>query len=304
MGFTVGRFTRRVMLRAAGWSAAAALAVLATGSLPWGDSHVHESASSSAGATAQAVASTAPMLPLFGRTTDGHLRAYQPTGTGGWQAAVDLGSGYSTASALFRLPVSQGGSAQDLYIRMSNALYYTAERGTETKLIGSGWDMYNLLMTPGNLGGTVEPDLLARDAAGALWLYQVKPDGTVITRVQVGASGWDGMDVLAGYGDYTGDGKSDLLARTPAGAFYLYPGTGNAAADAVFGTRIGVGVGWNIYKTLVSTGDNNGDGKADLIASDAAGALWLYKGTGSATAPFVSRVQIGTSGWAGFNALF
>ena len=29
-----------------------------------------------------------------------------------------------------------------------------------------------------------------------------------------------------------------------------------------------------------------GDGHADLIARDSAGTLWLYKGTGSAAAPY------------------
>jgi hypothetical protein len=245
------------------------------------------------------------MLPLFGRTTDGHLRAYEPKSSGGGvQAYVDLGTGYSTATALFRIPVSGSGGAQDLYIRMGNALYYTAERGTETILIGSGWDAYNLLMSPGNLGGTAQPDVLGRDAAGALWLYQTRADGTLLSKVQAGTSGWNGMDVLAGFGDYTGDGKADLLARNPTGTLYLYPGTGSVTANAVFGTRVTVGTGWNAYTKLVSSGDNDGDGKADLIASDSAGALWLFKGTGSSTVPFAARVQIGTSGWGGFNALF
>jgi hypothetical protein len=238
------------------------------------------------------------------RTSDGHLLTYEPKGTGGVKAALDLGAGFSAATTIVRADNSESGSRSDLYIRMGNALYYTAERSTETKLIGSGWDQFNLLMSPGNLGGTAQPDLLARDSAGALWLYQGKPGGTLAAKVRAGTSGWNALDILAGYGDYTGDGKNDLLARTPAGALYLYPGTGNATADAVFGTRVSVGSGWQAYNALVSTGDNDGDGKADLIARDTAGALWLFKGTGTSTAPFAARVQIGTSGWNAFNTLF
>ncbi|MFJ3229868.1 FG-GAP repeat domain-containing protein [Streptomyces sp. NPDC086787] len=300
-----------MVLRTAGWSAAAALLVLAVGFVPSGDSGSGRSVTSSSARGAapgspgvQTAAANTPMLPLFARTTDGHLRAYEPKGTGGLESAVDLGTGYSAATALVRIPISGSGGAQDLYIRMNNALYYTAERGTETKLLGTGWDTYNLLMTPGDLGGTTQPDLLGRDTTGALWLYQSKADGTFAPRVRAGSGGWNGMDALAGYGDYTGDGKADLLARTPTGTLYIYPGTGSTAADASLGTRITVGTGWNAYKSLVSTGDNSGDGKADLIATDAAGALWLFKGTGSTSAPFAARVQIGTSGWAGFNALF
>ncbi|MEU6853857.1 VCBS repeat-containing protein [Actinacidiphila alni] len=315
MSFTLRRSVRRVALRTAGWSAAAALAALAAVIAP--SAHADHSAASTdasapaapfrshgagSGADVRTVAGSAPMLPLFARTTSGQLRAYEPKGTGGFQPYVDLGTGYSTATALFRMPISGNGGAQDLYIRMGGTLYYTAERGTETKVVGTGYDQYNLLMSPGNMGGSAQSDVIARDSAGALWLHQGKADGTLATRVQAGTGGWNGMDVLAGYGDYTGDGKNDLLARTPAGTLYLYPGTGSVTANAILGTRVTVGTGWSAYKTLVSTGDNDGDGKPDLIASDSAGALWLFKGTGKASAPFAARVQIGTSGWAGFNA--
>ena len=37
---------------------------------------------------------------------------------------------------------------------------------------------------------------------------------------------------------------------------------------------------------------------------DSAGALWLYKGTGSASAPFSARVQLGASGWTHYDLLF
>ncbi|MFG1705305.1 FG-GAP repeat domain-containing protein [Nonomuraea sp. M3C6] len=260
-----------------------------------------------AAASGQAVqaAAAAPMLPLLvRRTSDGHLLAYEPKGaSAGLQSAVDLGGGFAAATAILRADIS-GSGRSDLYFRLGGSLYYTSERGTETKLIGSGWDQYNLLMTPGNLGGTSTTDLLARDANGALWLYQGRADGTLVTRVQAGTAGWNGMNALAGFGDYTGDGKTDLLARTTSGTLYIYPGTGSATANAILGTRVSAGTNWGTYTALVSSGDNDGDGKADLIARDSAGALWLFKGTGVASAPFAARVQIGTAGWNAFNAFF
>ncbi|MFD8193565.1 FG-GAP repeat domain-containing protein [Streptomyces wuyuanensis] len=42
------------------------------------------------------------------------------------------------------------------------------------------------------------------------------------------------------------------------------------------------------------------DGKADLLAVDRYGKLWLYAGTGRAAAPFAPRVQVGT-GWNIYN---
>ncbi|WP_433431504.1 hypothetical protein [Nonomuraea sp. CA-141351] len=261
--------------------------------------------SPAAAASARAVqaVTAAPALPLFARrSSDGHLLAYEPKPGGGFGSPVDLGGGFSAATAIVRTGIS-GSGRNDLYFLLGASLYYTSERGTETTVVASGWYFNNLVMTPGNLGGTATSDLIVRDTAGALWLYQGRPDGTLAARVQAGAAGWDSMNALAGFGDYTGDGKNDLLAKTSTGLLYLYPGTGSVTANGILGTRISVGSGWGFYTALVSTGDNDGDGKADLIARDSTGLLWLFKGTGVASAPFAPRVQIGT-GWNGLDALF
>ncbi|MCT9091453.1 FG-GAP-like repeat-containing protein [Streptomyces sp. ASQP_92] len=254
--------------------------------------------------TALAAPGAATTFPLLARKSNGHLYDYEPKGTGGFQAQVDLGGGFGDATALVQANVSAGGTGNDLYHRVGGTLYYTAEEGADTRIIGGGWDVYNLLVSAGNMGGSADPDLIARDAAGALWLYQGKADGTFQAKIRIGSGGWNGMNQLVGRGDYTGDGKTDLLARGTDGTLYIYPGTGQAVADAALGARITVGKGWETYKQLVSTGDNNGDGKADLIGNDAAGALWLLKGTGDPKAPFAARVQIGTTGWAAFDTLF
>ncbi|KAF2774605.1 hypothetical protein [Streptomyces sp. OM5714] len=40
----------------------------------------------------------------------------------------------------------------------------------------------------------------------------------------------------------------------------------------------------------------------DLVARDSAGVLWLYRGTGSASAPYAARTKIG-GGWNTYNVL-
>jgi sugar lactone lactonase YvrE len=105
---------------------------------------------------------------------------------------------------------------------------------------------------------------------------------------------------LVGAGDLTGDGRADLLARDSAGVLWLYRGTGSQATPFVSRTRIGAG--WGVYNVLVRAGDWDGGGRADLFARDSAGVLWLYRGTGIAATPFVSRVKVAT-GWNGYNAL-
>ncbi|MCE3292399.1 MAG: hypothetical protein K0Q84_1336, partial [Arthrobacter sp.] len=46
---------------------------------------------------------------------------------------------------------------------------------------------------------------------------------------------------IAAPGDLTGDGRADLVARDSSGVLWTYPGAGNA----LFGTRIRLGSGWN-----------------------------------------------------------
>ena len=154
--------------------------------------------------------------------------------------------------------------------------------------MGKGWNIYNLVLTPGNLGGTVADDILARDKSGVLWLYKGTATARVTTRVKAG-SGWNIYTHITGKGDLSGDGRADILAKDASGVLWLYKGTGNAAAP--FSARTKVGSGWNIYNKIIANGDLNLDGRADVVARDAAGALWLYKGTGNAAAPFSSPRQ-------------
>ncbi|MBE3075959.1 MAG: DUF1906 domain-containing protein [Actinobacteria bacterium] len=93
------------------------------------------------------------------------------------------------------------------------------------------------------------------------------------------------------FGDFTGNGWSDLIARrTTTGNLYLYPGNGTK-----FGSRSGIGTGWNGMSAITRLGDFNRDGHEDVIARESAtGSLWLYRGTGSGFAP---RLRISRSGW-------
>ncbi|MGA5192314.1 FG-GAP repeat domain-containing protein [Streptomyces exfoliatus] len=274
-----------------------ALLIAAKPSLPWTDR-------TDRAAAVQVQAAPGPvMFPLFGRKA-GRLYDYESKGTGGFQPMVDMGGGWAEADAIVQANVSEGGKGNDLYHRLDGTLFYTAERGNDTKVVGGGWQIYDRLVSVGNMGGTAEPDLVARHTDGTLWLYAARPDGLLQPRIRIGSGGWGTMTALAGRGDYTGDGKTDLIARHSDGTLYLYPGTGDYVTDGVLGSRITVGTGWNIHKLIVSAGDNNGDGRTDLIAADTAGLLWLFKGTGNPGAPFAPRVQIGTGGWAAFDHLF
>ncbi|MGQ4487235.1 VCBS repeat-containing protein [Streptomyces sp. 372A] len=155
--------------------------------------------------------------------------------------------------------------------------------------VGYGWDIYNMTFSPGNLGGDVPSDILARDAKGDLYLYLGYTSGKLAKRAKVGY-GFDIYTAFAGNGDLDGDGRNDFVARDKSGVLWLYKGTGDAAAP--YAKRTKIGSGWNQYNWLISTGDVNKDGRTDLFARDSAGVLWQYAGTGNAAAPYKPKAKV------------
>ncbi|MFE5948095.1 FG-GAP repeat domain-containing protein, partial [Streptomyces sp. NPDC056480] len=63
-----------------------------------------------------------------------------------------------------------------------------------------------------------------------------------------------------------------------------------------------VGGGWNTYAQFTGGSDLTGDGRADLVAQDKVGDLYLYKATGSVGAPYEPRKKIG-HGWGIYNQI-
>ncbi|WP_351235853.1 VCBS repeat-containing protein [Streptomyces sp. NPDC002133] len=215
-------------------------------------------------------------------------------------APYRCGTGPGTRIALASDLAADG--LPDTLILCNNQLTYGSEGQYS---VGSGWGVYSALTGPGDLNGDGQGDLLARDTSGALWFYRGIGDYLVTAfapRVKVGG-GWNAYDSIVGAGDYTGDGRTDVVARTPTGTLYLYEGTGNGTA--LFKTRVKVGDGWQIYSKLAAIGDINGDGKGDLLAADRNGTLYSYSGTGVGTGPatFRPRFKIG-GGWNAYRNLY
>ncbi|MFF8411612.1 FG-GAP repeat domain-containing protein [Streptomyces omiyaensis] len=154
--------------------------------------------------------------------------------------------------------------------------------------IGGGWQIYDRIEATGNIAGSTHADIVARDKAGVLWLYQGNGTGGFTGRVQVGG-GWQAYDQISGGSDYTGDGRPDVLATDRTGALYLYRSTGSATKP--FETRKKIGTGWLGYGRLVGAGNLAGAAAGDLLARDKDGVLWMYLGKGDGT--FTGRTRIG-----------
>jgi hypothetical protein len=160
------------------------------------------------------------------------------------------------------------------------------------RIVGYGWQMHDALVLTPDVTGDGKADLYARDLAqGNLYLYPGDGTGSFTAPTLVG-SGWHMHDALLAPGDVTGDGIPDLWARDRAtGGLWLYPGS----AGGVPTTARQVSAGWNMHDAIMSPGDVNGDGFADLWGREAStGTLWFYTGDGAGG--LATRAPVGI-GW-------
>ena len=103
------------------------------------------------------------------------------------------------------------------------------------------------MFSPGDFSGDGLPDLLARAADGTVYLYRGNGvGGWLLPRATVG-TGWQQYTALTSPGDFTGDGRADVLARTADSTLYVIPGDGHGA----FTARAKVGAGWNIFSKIL-----------------------------------------------------
>ncbi|MCF3963968.1 N-acetylmuramoyl-L-alanine amidase [Streptomyces fuscigenes] len=242
------------------------------------------------------------------RDTSGVLWQYQGTGsaTAPFYKRYPVGPGWQQFDVVAPLSALRADGTGDMVARdKTGTLWYYRGSGNRNKpflaklKVGTGWNQFNGIWGARDLTGDGRPDLVARNTAGVLYLYQgTGNSASPFLAKKVIGSGWGKYQIMASTGDLTGDGKPDFVARDSAGVLWLYKGTGKATAP--FAARTEIGTGWGKYNVLVGPSDLDRDGKGDLLARDTSGVLWLYKATGKATAPFAARVQAGT-GWGIFN---
>ena len=79
-------------------------------------------------------------------------------------------------------------------------------------------------------------------------------------------------------GDFSGDGKPDVLARTSTGAMLMYRGDG---VGGLIDNGIQIGGGWNGFIDILPAGDFDSDGKPDVFGRNASGQLLVYRGNGA-----------------------
>ncbi|GAA0626683.1 hypothetical protein HPO96_36725 [Kribbella sandramycini] len=263
---------------------------------------------------------------LVARDRDGRLWVHPATGdpTRPWDPAVRrlAGSGWQAPNVLALADVSLDGKP-DLFTRDpagDGTVGYHATRSDAAwdpavRVLGmAGWNnAASVLVEDVDQDG--RPDLLARQSGGNLrvWPHDGKTTASPwLTPAYDVAEGLERTDVVA-FGEITGDGLRDLVIREDDGSVWVLPHPGVVAASKKRTARwtwqkpartakasadpaapYSAGVGW-ADDTRLDFQDVNGDGLADLLATDRSGQLRvaLHTGAPAGENPWPAAIPVG-----------
>jgi hypothetical protein len=143
----------------------------------------------------------------------------------------------------------------------------------------------------GDLDDDGREDTIARDAAGALWSYGR------YRSTRIGASGWNAMNLVVAGGDFTGDRAADLFARRSTGELVFYAGRGR---QGLAPGKVVATTAFRSARQVLTIGDSNGDGLADLHVTWSNGDMSFYAGRGNGG--LAAPIKVG-SGWSSMTRL-
>ncbi|MBV1856672.1 FG-GAP repeat domain-containing protein [Catellatospora tritici] len=245
---------------------------------------------------------------IFRRSSDQNLYLMAGNGNGTWKTgtAVQIGNGWQDADLITAVGDFTGDGKPDLIFRnrVNQNLYRLDGNGTggwktgTAVQIGNGWQDAELMTGRGDFSGDGKPDVIYRRISDKN-LYMMEGNGTggwkTGTAVRIG-NGWQEVELLTAAGDFSGDGKPDLIWRNAINK-NLYRLDGNGTGGWKTGTAVQIGNGWQDAELLVSPGDWGNDGKPDLIWRNAVDkSLYRIDGNGSGGWITGTAVPIGM-GW-------
>ncbi|MGI5340628.1 FG-GAP repeat domain-containing protein [Streptomyces sp. CA-181903] len=236
------------------------------------------------------------LAPRHGRRRRGPGR-----GTAGVAAAQTSGAQVASAAAAAKKPTGAAPVLPVGAVGKSVARIYLPNGKGGLKPLGDN--------TAANWAHTKAETFVDHDRDGRVdGDYSLLDNGDVTYQGTAGhsskmASGFGGYDTFFTPGELGGTYGSDLLTRDKQGVLWVHQANGKLGRDyAKLAPRKRVGGGWGQFTAITGRGDLTGDGKADIVARDTSGTLWLYKGTGDIDKPFAARTKIG-GGWNQFTKL-
>ncbi|WP_229868430.1 FG-GAP-like repeat-containing protein [Streptomyces inusitatus] len=192
------------------------------------------------------------------RTKAGALRAHHPAcgkaatpktpytslGTSGWNQYDILTSPGDVNGDRRPDLVGRHSPTGDVYLFKGTS---AGKLSARTK-IASRWTGHKKIVGAGDLNGDGRGDLLVQDKSDKLWRHEA--DGTstggLKPRVKV-FDGWGtSYNATVGVGDFTGDGRADLVSRDTSGNVWRENGNGKGS----FGKRVKIASGWKSYKSV------------------------------------------------------
>jgi hypothetical protein len=193
---------------------------------------------------------------IMAETPTGDLYRYDLAPSGAIQPRVVIGSGWGVFSDIMvtndwngdGLPSlmarTKGG---DLWIYNSDgAGHWKNPSGTR---IGTGWNAFNTVLTPGDWNGDGHQTLIGRTSIGDLFMYESDGKGGwsngAGTRI---GTGWGAFSIFMSPGDLNGDDMVDIIGVTPAGNMFLY--TTDGTGHWITGVGQPLGGGWQVYNRI------------------------------------------------------
>lgn len=240
---------------------------------------------------------------VYTTNTKGDLTGHYPGG-GSLLGAKSYTAGWAEGSTAVPIGDVTGDGCNDMVVRTPAGVLdeYTVPCGDtaapkDPRVIGTGYQQYKWLASPGDLNGDGLPDLVAwKTATGDLYVYDGLANGGLAPR-RVVRSNQQYLRIAA-VGDSRFTGVGDLVALDHEHRLWLMPGDGEGG----FGPRQLVFSDWGTtYDTVVGAGDLTGDLLPDLVERDSSGVMWLNKGLGRGK--FAARVKVAT-GWQSYTGIF
>jgi hypothetical protein len=116
-------------------------------------------------------------------------------------------------------------------------------------VIGTGWTVMSLIMSPGDFNGDGNPDILARRSDTNQLMFYPGNGATGFGSATQAGTGWGGIIALVGGGDVDNDGNNDVIAFDSATHnIILY--TGNGAGGFKTAGSSTIGTNWSAYTTI------------------------------------------------------